>query len=406
MYLDRWWTTLEGGEPNLEIEMEPHPIQRGGKRKKDPTRKDKIREEERQAASDGTGTGSMLDMIMGMVAVQHDCGYSTACPGWWCQRMAKKKILEAAIEQVTALVESLKLHEHGQQPEGRKADDQSEENIPVGRKPVTVWRRGKLEGVRRARTTSGTSDHHKPQEVKENVPEGRNVRKNKTICLKISDISEKNIENSIKSSRSPVKDIITSFENFQQNINKNHKTSTVIGNKSQLGRVKKLAENFIQTSESSPDNPAIRNSQVDGIATKKKKVIPEDGRKKPVPSRRVWTKLKSGLFGWKQSKPVSDSSRTSYDISKIPKIFTHMQPKNFKEESVSENSEIVPPKILFGGVGGSAVLLNIVTVKINNEGFKISAENKSSEQLPGGQMDETKKIGGELLSYKQQIPKS
>ena len=145
---------------------------------------------------------------------------------------------------------------------------------------------------------------------------------------------------------------------------------------------------------------------MDGIATKKKKVIPEDGRKKPVPSRRVWTKLKSGLFGWKQSKPVSDSSRTSYDISKIPKIFTHMQPKNFKEESVSENSEIVPPKILFGGVGGSTVLLNIVTEKINNEGLKLSAENKSSEQLPGGQMDETKKIGGELLSYKQQIPKS
>ena len=83
-----------------------------------------------------------------------------------------------------------------------------------------------------------------------------------------------------------------------------------------------------------------------------------------------------------------------------------MRPKNCAEKSVPENSVIVPPKIFFGGVGGSAVLQNIVTEKINNEGFKLSAENKSSEQLPGGQMNETKKIGGELLSYKQQIPKS
>ena len=56
--------------------------------------------------------------------------------------------------------------------------------------------------------------------------------------------------------------------------------------------------------------------------------------------------------------------------------------------------------------GSPAVLRNIFTEKINNEGFKLSAENKSTERLPGGQMDGTKKTGGELLSYKQQIPKS
>ena len=83
-----------------------------------------------------------------------------------------------------------------------------------------------------------------------------------------------------------------------------------------------------------------------------------------------------------------------------------MRPKNFAEESVPENSVIVPPKKIFGGVGGSAVLPNIVTEKINNEGFKLSAENKSSEQLPGGQSNATKEIGGELWSYKQQNPKS
>ena len=329
-----------GGEPNLEIEMEPLPTQKGGKRKKDPTRKDRIREEERQAA--GEVAGSMLDTIMGMVAVQHDCGYSTACPGWWCERMAKKKLLESAIEQVTSLIESLKLDEHDQQPEGRKADDQSEERIPIGRKPVTDWRRGKLEEVRRARTTSGTSDHHKPQEVKESVPEGRNVKVIKSTCLKVSAKSDPNIN--IKSSRSPVKDIITTFENFQQTTEKVNKTSAVIGNISQLGRVKKLAEHFIPTSESSPENPAVRYSQVDGIATNKKtKVIPEGGKVKPVPGRKVWTKLRSGLFGWKQCQPVNNLSRTSYEKSKykcsrpfIDISFFHFAASNLGVEHVYE----------------------------------------------------------------------
>ena len=36
LYLDRWWTTLEGGIPDLEKEMELSPSQKGGKRKKEP----------------------------------------------------------------------------------------------------------------------------------------------------------------------------------------------------------------------------------------------------------------------------------------------------------------------------------------------------------------------------------
>ena len=297
--------------------------------------------------------------------------------------MAKKKILESAIEQVTSLIESLKLDEHDKQPEGRKANDQSEEKIPIGRKPVTdwrrgkleevrrarttsgtsdqhkpqevkenvpegrnvrrkpvtAWRRGKLEEVRRARTTSGTSDHHKPQEVKENVPEGRNVRKTTTNHLKVSDIKERNIN--VKSSRSPVKDIITTFENFQQRNDIINKTSDVIGNISQHGRVKQLAEHFIPTSKSSPENPTIRNSQVDGNVNKKKpKVIPEGGKVKPVPGRKVWTKLRSGLFGWKQPQRVNISSNTSHEKSQHQKIFTPMRPKDCAAKSVEENSEI------------------------------------------------------------------
>ena len=70
MYLDRWWTTLEGGAPDLLVEMEPHPSQRGEKRKIVPTKKDRMREDERQAAQDIAG--SMLDLVMDRLCVQHD----------------------------------------------------------------------------------------------------------------------------------------------------------------------------------------------------------------------------------------------------------------------------------------------------------------------------------------------
>ena len=44
-YLDRWWTTLEEGVPDLEVDLEPHTLQRGEKRKKDATKKEKLRKD-------------------------------------------------------------------------------------------------------------------------------------------------------------------------------------------------------------------------------------------------------------------------------------------------------------------------------------------------------------------------
>ena len=413
VYLDRWWTTLEAGDAYPE--METQPTQRSGKRKKDPTRKEKIRDEERKAAEEMAG--SMVGCIMDMVDTQHDCGLSSACPGWWCQRLVKKRRVEKEVEKITSLIESWKLGEPDQEP-----------NVPVGRKPVVARRRGKLEEVRQARTTSGTSDHHFPQEEKETVTEGRkmikegrwigrkgkleeerrarttsgtlnhhepqvvkdNVPKDRNMEINCLETSEEKTFTNIKSSRSPVKDIITNYENFQQNLKKNnhgtspnrrqekkenHGTSLITSNKLVAGRVKKLAGNF---------DP------------KKEEVIPEVGKSKPAPNKRVWTKLKSGLFGWKLSKPKSESSKTSYDISKTPKIFTHIKSKNLEAISVSETSRRIPPKILFGGEGGSGALRDITKTKINKGGLEVLAKTASSVRLPGGQKNETMKNGGEI----------
>ena len=211
-------------------------------------------------------------------------------------------MLEIQIEKITSLIESWKLQEPDQQPNGRKSNDLS---VPIGRKPVLARRRGKLEEVRQARTTSGTSDHHfpqeeketgpegrkrmkegrwtgrkgkleeerrarttsgtfdhhKPQVVKENVPNDGNMKITTTNCLKVS---EEKTETDIKSSRSPVKEIINNFENIQQNMNnkkienhetspstrqRNHETSSITSNKLAAARVKKLAGNFATKKE-------------------------------------------------------------------------------------------------------------------------------------------------------------
>ena len=80
--------------------------------------------------------------------------------------MVEKRTLEVNIEQVTILIERLSLEdnetEDDQKPEEWKYKEQNKETIPEGRKILkrgvqSGWRRGKLEEVRRASTTSGTS---------------------------------------------------------------------------------------------------------------------------------------------------------------------------------------------------------------------------------------------------------
>ena len=448
--------------------MEPHPSQRGGKRKKEQSKKEKLRDEEKLAAQDIAG--SMLDLAVDGMCVQHDCGYSTACPGWWCVKMREKISLEEQIDQAIKLIESLSVKEPDQQPEGwrdkleevrrarttsgtvhltsqeqkeetipdgrkilrparlktrkqpegwrdeleevRRArttsgtihhtsQEQKEETIPDGRKNMTRrekpgWRRGKLEEVRRARTTSGTL-HHKPQEEKETIPEGRNIIPKEKICLKVPDKAEINII-TIGSSRSPVKELINNFENFKQSQD-THETSKSKDEKIQTWKVKKLAESFSQTSgnESSSEHPAIRNSQVDGKQVPGNQVNPRDALIKPASSRKVWTKLRSGLFGWKYTKSVSVPPKPSH--GKTSKIFTQNKPNNFEVRSVAQNSEILPPKITLGGRESSKIMKTSFGNNSNGEGLNLSAEKLSSVLRSEGQNDGhlgTKKIGGEI----------
>ena len=93
----------------------PH-LPKRGKRNKEPTKMEELRKDERQAALEIIG--SMLDLVLDRMCVQHDCGYSTTCPGWWGMKMREKISLEKQIEEATKLIESLSVQEPDPQPEG------------------------------------------------------------------------------------------------------------------------------------------------------------------------------------------------------------------------------------------------------------------------------------------------
>ena len=252
--------------------------------------------------------------------------------------------------------------------------------------------------MRRARTTSGTFHHTSQEQKKETIPDGRKTvkRGEMPVNLNVPDI------NIIKigSSKSPVKEIITNFENIHLEGKNIHETSTLLL-KTKTVNVKKLAETFSETSRnesSSSKHPVMRNIQLNGKQAKKKPVIPEEAKKKPPSSKRVWTKLKSGLFGWKTISSVSVPTKPSHGKI-ISKISTHFRSENFEVKSVNEKSCNIPPKISLGGGESSASIRNIFGKNINDRGFNLSAGNSSSARKSGGQiLDrlETKKNGGEL----------
>ena len=122
----------------------------------------------------------------------------------------------------------------------------------------------------------------------------------------------------------------------------------------------------------------MRNIKLDGKQSQKKPVIPEEAKKKPPSSKRVWTKLKSGLFGWKTISSVSVPTKPSH--GKITsKISTHFRSENFEVKSVNEKSCNIPPNISLGGRESSANQLKILENNKPGEGLHLMVEKSSFE---------------------------
>jgi hypothetical protein len=139
VYLDRWWTSLEGGVPEMETSLEPHYTQKGLKRHRDLSKTDRARRTELEDAME-MATEVVKD-IMAEVGVRHDCGMSTACPAWYCCSQVKKADLERRINNLSKLIDDLTLKD----PELEYIRDIIE-HIPPTKKEITrkVLELGKL----------------------------------------------------------------------------------------------------------------------------------------------------------------------------------------------------------------------------------------------------------------------
>ena len=92
VYLERCWSTLENGVPEMVTDLDPHPSQKGWKRKRKADKSERRRLERKKEDKDLAM--DVLEGILQQVEVEHDCGVSVACPAWLCCILVKEVKLE------------------------------------------------------------------------------------------------------------------------------------------------------------------------------------------------------------------------------------------------------------------------------------------------------------------------
>ena len=154
---------------------------------------------------------------------------------------------------------------------------------------------------------------------KDNIPNGRTglkrgrepseERKNSKNSLYVEQIKN------IKLRKSPVKDLIHTFELMARKNLEEHSTKI-------------------------EDKPADLKTCTQEV----KPIIPVGRTEKLPPAKKVWTKLKSGLFGWKLIAQPTKPSK-GFKPSTSGKVGTVKMGSQMNK--TSETRQIKPPKILF-----------------------------------------------------------
>ena len=112
-----------------------------------------------------------------------------------------------------------------------------------------------------------------------------------------------------------------------------------------------MLQNFLKPECS--NKPTDEHTDIPTVKTGKfeeqnvKPNIPIGGKDKPPPARKVWTQLKSGLFGWKTlARPTIPSSgnkpRKTGTSAKTVTVF-----ENSHVNKISKTRQYLPPKLIF-----------------------------------------------------------
>ena len=335
----------------LEEEIILPVMEAGNKKKREARRMEAI-----EASND------FMDVVMAEVKKWHDCGYSTACPSWVCMKVVQNRM-------------PIKVAEGWKQKQKMEA-------IPEGRRAMK-----------------------REREPEDTRPEGRKDMKNKV------NLNEEPIFNIKKFPRSPVKDLIYSFEQLTKKNLEGSKTSSQNKVVTKTAGFQKIPSTNIERSNTGPaisssnkicnnmylkpecsniptneqtDRPTVKPGRIKDKVVKQN--IPVGGKQKPLPAKKVWTRLKSGLFGWKTlARPtISPSGEPAKTVSVI-------QPSQVNK--ISKIRQYSPPELIFGGEGTGYQLFN-KTKKIFEQRDRVLAEKSSTTMLDtGGHSGVNRKCG-------------
>jgi hypothetical protein len=229
LYLDRWWTSLEGGVPEMETPLEPDYILTGLKRHRDPStsKTDMARKTEHEDTMEMAS--EVVKDIMLEVGVRHDCGMSTACPAWYCCDQVEKADIERKISSLSKLISDLTLKD----PELDNERDISEHTNGQDNLYFSQLQLNKKNYKMSRNATKKNNKTLQTQPIKNNIvivvgPDGRSQKiswTNKSqahpahkdpedlgIVEEYLEVHKADSINIISQAKSPVKDMITEYE--------------------------------------------------------------------------------------------------------------------------------------------------------------------------------------------------
>jgi hypothetical protein len=249
-----------------------------------------------------------------MVCVQHDCGTSPACPAWLCERLVERAKIETEINAISINIEEMLKIEQDEETDLGQTTSQEEELLERGMESFSL---------------------HPPE--------------------KSSYLLEK----------SPVKELIDKFEEMNKTKVKN--TEMVVarpGNSMMIRKVSGMFEKRMNTSDHQfemtkcvdddtskpvcgvdknkelPDKDIdekndviILDSDAKVVKTSKRMGEQNSSAKPECKKKKVWTKTKTGLYGWKSVKTASTSAEIGKIQTKIHSVKVNNTQQSFKSKS-------------------------------------------------------------------------
>ena len=358
-YLERWWSTLENGVPEMVTYLDPHPSPKGWKRKRKAD-KSEMRKLEREKEGKVLAT-DVLEGILQQVEVEHDCGVSVACPAWLCCMLVKKRKLETELLVITEMMRTITCEDMGNK-------GTLDRGVPMDNGVATEHCLNHLVH----KVTDLSIDTCTATYAYDEVCQAQEVQTRADIPTIVVDTDVQcgeQCQAQPKIETSPVKYLIDQFE---------HPELGLVGNKPSTDYL----QYNIQTipNRLSPVKDLVAKFEDANGLSSGAEIISCEAKAKPmVEKRKIWTKLKSGLFGWRKSKLPSLGNTTS------AKFIPSTSKPNHSVKTSANRANILyfqanQPLTADGGKGGGGS--EIVLPKITQQNFYLTNNRNVGKSVP------------------------